>query len=776
MDLSLKIRGQWAVLEEGTEISIEMQSPLWEEGSSFSYSFTLDVEQNLHILGTSAQTDGASIYDVLHREPAELYLLGIPFFRGVISLDEETEISEGKVEVSLISSNLSFDDLIADMNCQDVEITDRIVVGERWKNYTTKVYHDGVPYDTGPSGNFPMSLMRMVDDGVSTVNVSEEYPKRAYCNTRIAYPVPEDAETVSKADGVPVKLEYAKEHTKGSYIMLEAERPNSGLCFYVLYFLDLLFKQIGVAMDMSMLESAEDFKRLAFFSTRCEYDMDEEPCDKFSSTNVSGNYYYRDFSSKHEYPFMVIKATNGSKTFSPIHVSVYVHKCIANSKNFPDTSVSEVIEAIESGFGVRMIFDAESRSGRMVFLKDVLNDAEVIDLGGVTVTESHKMENHIQGFRLSYQGGGEDDTSYSYDEWKRIVTDEKYEDIINEVALYNNKLYIDPETANAYRVKISKDATSEDEANPSLFEVAAFNAAEYGDCSDSERVESVEIKFTPIEMNDMNSVGYYKSVLTSGKTTPSQLLAKYVDATMQYPSCVPWIKSSSLVQYGNRQNAYVEIAYTYYTLQRFDDTVTDQSLKALKEKNHNGARLFSITPMNYETENPIFTASPSELTLGIMRGPGNSSEVVDYEEDYDGNGNFKYTTVAGDYAFTADTIDNFGNQYDYNGTEEGGVEEDGRFSLKLRSEKVTDKGVEYTPSLPYAKRRGLFDKFYREYAHFVTHRRMVKMTCLMEVADIIALRWEKRYRIGRYVGYIDKVSFTVGDNGMGEVSIDMWTV
>ena len=417
------------MLEAGTEISIEMQSPLWEEGSSFSYSFTLDVRENLHILGTSALTDGESIYDVLHRAPAELYLLGIPFFRGVISLDEETEISEGKVEVSLISSNLSFDDLIADMNCQDVEITDRIVVGERWKDYTTTLHRSGDSNDYyGPSGNFPMSLMRMVSDGVSTVNVSEEYPKRAYCNARIAYPIPEDAETVSKAEDVHVKLEYAKEHTKGNYIMLEAERPNSGLCFYVLYFFDLLFKQLGIAMDMSRMKAVEDFKRLAFFTTRCEYDMEEEPCEQIESSNISGGYYYRDFGNKHEYPYLVAKATKGTKPFTGIWMTINVHKCLANSKNFPDTDVSKVIEAIKNGFGIRMIFDAERRSGRMVFLKDVLTDAEVTDLSGVVVTEAYKMENHIQGFRLYYQGGGEDDTSYSYDEWKRIVTDRKYEE------------------------------------------------------------------------------------------------------------------------------------------------------------------------------------------------------------------------------------------------------------------------------------------------------------------------------------------------------------
>ena len=412
----------------------------------------------------------------------------------------------------------------------------------------------------------------------------------------------------------------------------------------------------------------------------------------------------------------------------------------------------------------------------MVFLKDVLNDTEVIDMSHIIVSESHKLENHTQGFELSYKSGSDKDTSYNYNEWKNIVSNKQYREIIGEARLYNNNLYIDPKTGNAYRVKISKEATSEDEANPSLLEVAAYNRVQYGECSDGDRVEKIEIPFEPIELNDMNGVDYYDSIINAGKSNLSQVLAKYLECTMQYPSFVPWIKSAMLVQYGNRQNAFAEIAYTYFTLQRFDDAVTDQSRKALREKIHNGTRIAYIAPLSYETENPIFTANPSGLMLGIMRGPGNNAEVVDYEEDYDGNGNFKYTTTAGDYAFTSDTIDNFGNQYDYNGTEEGGVVEEGRFSLKLRSEKVTDKDVEYTPSLSYARGRGLFDKFYREYAYFVTHRRLVKMTCLMEIADIIALLWEKKYRIRGMVGYINKVSFTVGEYGLGEVSLEMWTI
>ena len=52
----------------------------------------------------------------------------------------------------------------------------------------------------------------------------------------------------------------------------QGDRPQSGICFYVLYFLDCLFAHLGVSFDNSALMAVEDMRHLCFFTTHCKYD------------------------------------------------------------------------------------------------------------------------------------------------------------------------------------------------------------------------------------------------------------------------------------------------------------------------------------------------------------------------------------------------------------------------------------------------------------------------------------------------------------------------
>lgn len=59
----------------------------------------------------------------------------------------------------------------------------------------------------------------------------------------------------------------------GPYYVLEADRPQSGICFYLMYVLEALFRYLGVEYDDKALRSIEDMRRLSFFTTRCKYDL-----------------------------------------------------------------------------------------------------------------------------------------------------------------------------------------------------------------------------------------------------------------------------------------------------------------------------------------------------------------------------------------------------------------------------------------------------------------------------------------------------------------------
>lgn len=100
----------------------------------------------------------------------------------------------------------------------------------------------------------------------------------AYCNARICYKhhaVDKEGKTSSDL----IEMDKCS-WTNGDlypYWVLEANRPQSGICFYVLYFLDCLFSYLGVTFDKSALMEVEDLKHLCFFTTVCGYDTIKHP-------------------------------------------------------------------------------------------------------------------------------------------------------------------------------------------------------------------------------------------------------------------------------------------------------------------------------------------------------------------------------------------------------------------------------------------------------------------------------------------------------------------
>lgn len=779
--LALQIDGKWAVLSDDDSVNIENNSPVWGEGNSFSLPFELDIEANRHILGNADQITGQSVYEVLDGKRAVLYTLGIPVYYGKIKMEDEVELSEGKVDVTLVSGNLTFDEMIDGMNCQDVELLDEIVIGERVTEFDAVFYSNkGLPSATIPC-YAPQFWMRMENAGASTVNVTNAYPNAPYCNMRICYQVPEENESgdeaTLKAD-CPTSVIKAREEVMnadyGKYVVLGADRPLSSPCFYILYFLDCLMKKmLGYSFDNSGISYIPDMKRLAFCSTKCGYDE----VDTGEILNIDG----------------LNKVIKGGMYFGGLYgvgwdysmrIEAPLKKCVANSKNFPDIDVSEFIDGIKNGFGIRFLFDEKAHSARCVYLKDILKDTEIKGIGAVEIYEVGKLENNIKGFKLTYSGS-DDDTSFNYTDWgKDVVLIDSFNTAMNAVAENNKNLYVDTRTGLSYRIKIDKEAKSSSEKNPSLIEVGAYIPVEYGDCSNEECVETVEIGFTPATMNDVR----YKSRIDSTRRQSNrgdkvsdddnniQTFAFFLDVSMKYPSAPPMIQvAATLPSYDIRWE------YTYMDTQRFDEARTDQSQEAIKKiKEEKGGIHRGIKAEKFENNSPI-QEYDTGFMLSVMRGPGREAETIDHSKNYDGEENYMYYTVGQDYTFHSDTVDNYARVWDYNGKEEGGIEVENSFSLKLRAEKPNPNAAEgespfYPLTTSYAQRRGLFDKFYSEYAYFVVNRKIVKMKCRMEMADLLNIDWTKRYKIGEYVGFINKYSYSVSSSGISDVELEMYYI
>lgn len=114
-----------------------------------------------------------------------------------------------------------------------------------------------------------------------------------YCNARICYKhhgLTEEGETDS---GVIAKDKCQwKYEDLYPYWVLDARRPQSGICFYVLYFLDCLFAYLGVSFDKSALMEIEDLKHLCFFTTVCGYDTVSYEYDENDPTGAKQPYLH----------------------------------------------------------------------------------------------------------------------------------------------------------------------------------------------------------------------------------------------------------------------------------------------------------------------------------------------------------------------------------------------------------------------------------------------------------------------------------------------------
>ena len=99
-----------------------------------------------------------------------------------------------------------------------------------------------------------------------------------YCNARVCYlhyALDSDGKT-SSSTTVITDCKWTNEDLY-PYWVLDAKRPQSGICFYVLYFLDCLFAYLGVTFDKKALMEIEDLKHLCFFTTVCGYDTIDHP-------------------------------------------------------------------------------------------------------------------------------------------------------------------------------------------------------------------------------------------------------------------------------------------------------------------------------------------------------------------------------------------------------------------------------------------------------------------------------------------------------------------
>ena len=712
--IGLKVNGIWCVLPQDVSISIEEQNPLFSDSGSFSYPIELSISQNRELFKSIDSPHGVVRPQDLDGLPFELWFDGSMLLYGSTETDEDLDIDEDKCSINLVSGNGDFQSKIDGMQCTDVPLLDEIYLGDYYPGFTGEARDRNVPW--APMKQFEASLDPSNNMDFRATNVSDSYPSRPYCNIRVC---------VKRHDG--------ESDTVSPYVVLEADRPWSGVCFYVAYFFKCLFYHLGyvVNKDEDHMCDVEDMKRLAFVTTKCEHRLGEKESLGIINKITAGRYidaellfddvvYYLD--------------------------TVYKYKVYATEKNFPETDVATVVESMFNAFGLKIVANETDNKVSVYYMRDILRDNEVIDVD-MMVRNSNVSYSKVKGVRLTY--GEEEDTAFNYKDYstEMKVVDDYGKIVQTSLSAFDKKLYVVSETGNKYRVKIDGEAEKEGDVkilNPALFEVGQFNDFVMGE--DSDEAEELKLSFTPIIENDVRSRAQVA-------TDNTQALALYVDgAEIGKPAKVT---TNVIGRHG-------KTGHTWYI-----------DLRENKQIN------FSED----HDENPI-TAHDCGFMLGVMRGPGSHSGYAVMYEDYDGNGNDAWVTVEDDYAFTADTMDAYGNRYDYNGTAEGGIiNQANSISLKTHIQTAQELGLKDKDGNPInwgidgnAAKRGLADRFMSEYMYFLLHRKTVSMDVDTTLSQLTSLSWFKQLHIHDTVGRLKSRKYTLSNDGVSDMSIELYTI
>lgn len=734
-----------------------------------------------------------------------------------------------------------------------------------------------------PNGSFKNTSTGLIDR-FNFINTDYPYDaEHPYCNVPLCYQKYGYGET--NKDGVAVADYSSEPQAERGYEEMPANRVNSAPNFFVIYWLTALMKHLGIHVDENQMTDVEDLKRLFFVNTKCAYEVPK------SRTSYDGRYTWYQFNrsgrlvpemfgpyedSCWQNPRNLIDVTKCGFTgtiksidtshsiisqaqMPPIKVmkvtvteirpwtdsertnyeqrNGYLHDAFATKECFPDVDVSEVIKALESGFGVRFLFSEDYRRVRIILLRNVFRTMGVQDVACDIIADT-KMENNTKGFRMTY--GENTDTHFYYKGFadkmphmKTLWPDDSdkhdysqwdlnadYSYIINKVTAFNKTCYVTPVNGNAYGVKVDKNAKTYNELHPSLFEYAGFEDAEDGDCSGEEdTIETVTVNFTPAIQNDLNmeqeragrkeqrfalfvdeQMRPRRPDLKDGRNyndpdavynVDSELYGRDQNGNWKHPGMrsddgiiKPGEFAITSDMYGQKTNMRAAIKplsglmgdLTGYWDIRFDmDGQINEGYRLYLQDNYSP---------NDDGVAPVETHDWG-LTLGIMRGSGSDSGVAYDTDPDDREGNDTWELVAGSGVTShPDTCDNYGHLWDYNGSRPG-IGPTDRISLKLRAEKPNPK---FDPTQPEGdsnrryleieseslRKRGLADQFYSEYSFWVRNARIAKRTVRMELAQMLAIDKTKRVRVGDVMGFIRKMQYTVSkETGLGNVTMEI---
>jgi len=438
-----------------------------------------------------------------------------------------------------------------------------------------------------PKGSFK-NLSTNTTDTIDCLNTDTPYDdSHPYCNTALCYQKYGYTRTYVNNGTTTTREDYSSDpEAQRGYETMPANRVNSAPNFFVIYWIRALMKHLGIYVEENQMMDVEDLRRLFFVNTNCAYRepkvirgsnpdsgytrykfsdagrlIAERQIDNIKDDNLYGITSKNiqmgtptkegSWGSIHDIEvsdpsISVVSAKRVDSDIDYKNNNSYLHDAFATPECFPNVDISEVVSALESGFGVRLLFSEDYKRVRIVLLRNIFRSTEVQTIKCDIVGEPTKTENSIRGFRMTY--GDSEDTHFYYKGFADKLPHKKphfvddsdkhdyskwnlnadYASLINKVSAFDKTCYVDPATGDAYVIKVDKDAKRYDDLRPSLFGCADFMDAEDGDCTgDDETIETINVGFKPAIMNDVN----FEQERTTGEA--SQQFALFVDTTMR---------------------------------------------------------------------------------------------------------------------------------------------------------------------------------------------------------------------------------------------------
>lgn len=775
---------KYAMLPEDATIAITDTSDIFASGDVWSYSFPLNIRANAHIFGTTGEMHGSRLHEQLNKRRARLWVEGLPLYLGYLKLDDEVDVGEdGNVDVRFESGQKTFEDQIENMNAREVSVGD-VVIGvalnrkrvirttgpsyeftldglaayaikdERLEDVPWNTFlhaeEQGIEIKTPYAQRWPKLVKShgVVYEGpvrknIDYTNVQTPYDAgHPFCNINICYPfkaLNEDNEEVA-GRGYTIRYAHNKPTVDGGD---NQTRFNNSPNFYLLYFIDRLFKDMKIHIEENQALAVEDLRRVFLLNYGCYYEEIENdqdyfnsdehttPSDKFerygqfymkiAANGGEGEYLLKDWKeggkpiSKDEtigkvllrdvnieiegenvlsigsIEGRVLKATNKYQDHTSRGFESYLDTDIdealvgyyssylayATGDNYPNVEISEIISAMKSMFGIRLLFNKDYSTVRIVLLRNIFRNKDVQEISCDIIEPDVKQENSIRGFRMTY-GKGTDDTTFfykgfndlfpraaaiwkdttdehDYSQWK---LDADYNEIKQSVSAMNRTCYVTPVTGNAFIIKVDED---EDVLFPALFEAAGFMDAEDGDCTgEKETIEEVQVGAAPVIMNEIGAT--YASLFGGDLKAPSptdyeqaQKIATFARTTMQSANVTldVWNVAHSFMGMTIRTEIIGHITgkLDVYMSEGFQLRMLD----------------------NYSISNggtPFDEYDPG-LRFGVMRSSGEDASVKYYEDPDDKEENVAWEIEPGSGAVShPDICDNYGNLWDYNGEEQ----------------------------------------------------------------------------------------------------------